>query len=151
MTKRLPDEPRRFVIEVSGELVSGRAEDVSRAILARLRASDADPDREVDLHGFVARDARRHLERELREARAAGDRCVLVVHGRGLHSESGAVLRGALPGWLQQAPLAEIVLAFAGAPRALGGSGATLVWLRRVRKPEVSSAANRRRGEQDET
>jgi DNA-nicking Smr family endonuclease len=151
VTKRSPGEPRRFVVEVSGDLVTGRPEDVSRAILAKLRAGDADPDREVDLHGLVARDARRRLARALREAHEAGERCVLVVHGRGVHSESRAVLRDALPGWLQDAPHAGFVLAFASAPRALGGPGATLVWLRRVRERAVSSAAPRRTGEQDET
>ncbi|HEX5067614.1 MAG TPA: Smr/MutS family protein [Myxococcota bacterium] len=151
MTKRRPGEPRRFVVEVSGDVVSGRPEDVSRAILAKLRSSGAEPDREVDLHGLPARDARQRLARELREARAAGERCVLVVHGRGIHSESRPVLRDALPSWLQEAPQSELVLAFATAPRALGGAGATLVWIRRVREPAVSSAANRRRGEQDET
>jgi DNA-nicking Smr family endonuclease len=150
VTKRRPDEPRRFVVEVSGDTVAGRPEDVSRALLAKLRAGDAEPDREVDLHGLVARDARRHLASALREARAAGERCVLVVHGRGLHSESRAVLRDALPAWLQEPPHADFVLAFASAPRALGGPGATLVWLRRMRERVVSSAAPRS-GEQDET
>jgi DNA-nicking Smr family endonuclease len=139
------------VVETSGDAVAGRAEDVSRAALAKLRAGDVAPDREVDLHGLPARDARRRLERALRDAEAAGERCVLVVHGRGVHSESRAVLRSALPEWLQEFPHSERVLAFASAPRALGGAGATLVWIRRVREPAVSSAANRRRGEQDET
>ena len=151
MTKRRPGEPRRCVVEVSGDLVTARPEDVSRAILAKLRAAEADPDREIDLHGLAAHDARRRLSRALREAQEAGERCVLVVHGRGLHSESRAVLRDALPGWLQEAPQSELVLAFATAPRALGGPGATLVWIRRVRDPAVSSAAPRRSGERDET
>ena len=141
---------RRFVVEASGDAVTGRAEDVSRAVLAKLRAGDAAPDREVDLHGLAARDAKRRLVHALREAHAEGSRCVLVVHGRGVHSEK-PVLRSALPEWLQEAPLSELVLAFASAPRALGGSGATLVWLRRVRERAVSSAAPRRSGEQDET
>jgi DNA-nicking Smr family endonuclease len=75
---------------------------------------------------------------------------VLAIHGRGLHSEARAVLRRALPEWLQAAPLADLVLAFASAPPALGGPGATLVLLRRERDRAVSSAAAERGGEQDE-
>jgi DNA-nicking Smr family endonuclease len=133
--------PRHFVVEASAQGASGRAADVSRAVLAKLAAGDFGPDREVDLHGLRARAARERLVRELESAHRAGARCVGVIHGRGLHSESGAVLREALPGWLQQPPLAELTLAFARAPRALGGPGATLVLLRRARGPAVSSAA----------
>lgn len=141
-------EPRRFAVEAQGGEIAGRAEDVSRALLAQLRAGDFPPEREVDLHGRAAREARALLVRALDAARRAGERCVLVIHGRGLHSESGAVLRSALPEWLQQAPLANLVLAFASAKPARGGAGATLVLLRRTRA--VSSAASGQGGEQDE-
>jgi DNA-nicking Smr family endonuclease len=129
---------------------SGRAEDVSRAILAKLRRGAHTPEREVDLHRLDARAARRRLESELAAAVRAGERCVLVIHGRGLHSEAGAVLRDALPVWLAAAPLADRVMAFAPAPRDRGGSGATLVLLRRQRAPQVSSAASED-GDSDET
>jgi DNA-nicking Smr family endonuclease len=121
---------------------SGRAEDVSRAILAKLRRGEPAPEREVDLHRLDARAARRLLRSELEAAIRAGERCVLVIHGRGLHSDAGAVLRDALPGWLTAAPLADRVQAFAPAQRSRGGSGATLVLLRRSRVPRVSSAAS---------
>jgi DNA-nicking Smr family endonuclease len=121
---------------------SGRAADVSREILAELRRGRREPDREVDLHRLLARDAKALLLRELAEAIGNGERCVLVIHGRGLHSEGGAVLREAVPGWLTSAPIAERVMAFAPAPPRLGGPGATLVLLRRSRAPRVSSAAS---------
>jgi DNA-nicking Smr family endonuclease len=58
---------------------------------------------------------------------------VLVVHGRGQHSEAAPVLRNELPGWLQERPLATLVMAFCTAPPSRGGSGALLVLLRRAR------------------
>jgi DNA-nicking Smr family endonuclease len=122
---------------------SGRAEDVSRAILAELRRGRREPEREVDLHRMLARDAKALLARELADAVRSGERCVLVIHGRGLHSgEGGPVLRDALPGWLSSGPAASRVMAFAPAPPRLGGPGATLVLLRRSRAPRVSSAAS---------
>ena len=57
----------------------------------------------------------------------------LVVHGRGRHSEAAPVLRNELPDWLQERPLAALVMAFCTAPASRGGSGALLVLLRRAR------------------
>jgi DNA-nicking Smr family endonuclease len=139
-------EPRRILSEESG---SGRAEDVSRAILAKLRAGEPPPDREIDLHGLGARAARARLQRELPLAHRHGKRCVLIIHGRGLHSKSGPVLREALPEWLSSQPLSQGIMAFASAPRGLGGPGATLVLLRRDRDPAVSSAARKQRKQRD--
>ena len=143
--------PRRFAVEATGEELVGRAEGVSRAILDRLRRGDPPPEREVDLHGLAPREAERRLARAILDARRAGERCVLAIHGRGLHSGSPAVLRALLPEWLQATPLAGLVLAFASAPRAQGGAGATLVLLRRERGGAVSSAAPGRGGEHDES
>jgi len=142
--------PRRFLVESSGEALAARAEDVSRAVLAKLRRGDPPPEREVDLHGLSARDAEQRLAGELAEAERAGARCVLVIHGRGIHSQAGAVLREALPQWLARGPHAERVMAFAAAPRSLGGPGATLVLIRRARGRTVSSAAGRPGRGQDE-
>jgi DNA-nicking Smr family endonuclease len=56
---------------------------------------------------------------------------VLVVHGRGMRSEAGAVLRDALPAWLAAEPHGPSVLAFAAGEPQRGG--ATYVLLRRRR------------------
>jgi len=136
--------PRRFVVEGAGAELCGRAEDVSRAQLAELRRGGFPPELEVDLHGLGAGEAQPRLERTLARAQQDGLRCALVIHGRGAHSRDGAVLREALPEWLQAQ--ADRVLAFAAAPPGLGGAGATLVLLRRTR---VSSAAPARRGRRD--
>jgi DNA-nicking Smr family endonuclease len=128
-----PAKPERFVVETSGDRVEGRVESVSRKALARLRRGEIPVDIEIDLHRLAAEPARRALVERLRASRTRGARCALVIHGRGHHSQTGPVLRDALPNWLQRAPLAEIVMAFASAPASLGGSGAMLVLLRRAR------------------
>ena len=119
---------RSFVSEEPGD---GRAEDLAATILAELRRGRPAPERDVDLHGLDAGEAAREVRRALADARAAGLRCVRIIHGRGLHSESGAVLRDRVPGWLAAPPLAEIVLAFARGRR--DGGGSTAVLLRRKR------------------
>lgn len=49
---------------------------------------------ELDLHGETADTARRRAERWLRERRAEGERTVVVITGRGLHSMGPPVLPG---------------------------------------------------------
>jgi len=122
-----------FVVERVGERTEGLAAGIDRRHLARLRRGDVEVDLRVDLHGLVAGEARRTLRAELERARAAGLRCLLVIHGRGLHSEAGAVLREGVVEWLVAPPLAGLVMAFASARPEHGGPGATYVLLRRAR------------------
>ncbi|MCG8592380.1 MAG: Smr/MutS family protein [Proteobacteria bacterium] len=110
----------------------GRAPDVSRRELARLAAGEIPVERELDLHGLTRPEAQRETRRTVETARADGLRCVALVHGRGRHSEAGPVLAEALPDWLCTPPLAGAILAFAPAPARAGGSGVTLVLLRRA-------------------
>jgi DNA-nicking Smr family endonuclease len=122
-----------FAVERFGERAEGLAAGIDRKHLVRLRRGEVPVDLRVDLLGLVAKEARRRLAAELERAQAAGLRCVLVVHGRGLHSEGPAVLREGVAEWLGAAPLAGRVMAFASARPEDGGSGATYVLLRRVR------------------
>jgi len=129
----LPGDAPGFAVESSGEHVEGLAQGIDRAWLRRLRAGEIAPEARVDLHGQRARDASRSVRRALDAAYAAGHRCVLVVHGRGTRSAEGAVLRAELPRWLADPRTAPLVMAFATARPADGGTGATYVLLRRKR------------------
>lgn len=122
-----------FALETSGERIEGLVHGIDRAWLRRLRAGEITPETRVDLHGLSAREAERLLRRTLAAAHDAGRRCVLVVHGRGLRSAEGAVLRAALPQWLADPRTAPRVMAFASARPRDGGTGATYVLLRRPR------------------
>ncbi len=122
-----------FEIVTSGERVEGVAVGVDRAWLRRLRAGDVRVETRVDLHGLNARSAHGAVRRALLDAHAEGSRCVLVVHGRGLHSPEGPVLRAFLLRWLTESRVAPTVMAFASARPRDGGEGATYVLLRRKR------------------
>lgn len=126
-------ETPAFAVETIGERVEGLAAGIDRAWLRRLRAGELVPDARVDLHGLSAGNAERALRRAVLTAAAAGRRCLLVVHGRGLRSADGAVLRPALPRWLGDPRTGPVVMAFASARPADGGAGATYVLLRRSR------------------
>ena len=122
-----------FAIEYSGEIVHGLAFGIDRKHLRRLERGEIDFDRRVELHGSSSLEARHLLNNELTNASALGERCVLIVHGRGLHSEEGPVLKTAVIEWLTAPPLAARIMAFSSAPPADGGPGATGVLLRRKR------------------
>jgi DNA-nicking Smr family endonuclease len=123
-----------FELARHGERVEGLAQGIDRQHLLRLRRGEWRIERRVDLHGLTVPEARRELASELQAAVAAGVRCVLVVHGRGLHSESGPVLRDAVLAWLTAPPLAARVMAFTSALPRDGGPGASYVLLRRTRR-----------------
>lgn len=81
----------------------------------------------VDLHGYVADEARSVFSEFLSEATARGMRCVKIIHGKGYGSSNQKpVLKVLVRRWLRQAPG---VLAFSDAQESYGGSGATLVLL----------------------
>jgi DNA-nicking Smr family endonuclease len=90
-------------------------------------------DARLDLHGLGAEAARVKVLDFLAQMRTRGERCVLVIHGKGEHSPAGSpgVLRGEIAAWLSQGRAREHVAAFATAHADDGGEGAVYVALRR--------------------
>jgi DNA-nicking Smr family endonuclease len=122
-----------FVVEQTGDTISGRARDVAQKLVAELRTGAHAVAGRLDLHGRRRAEALRALERFAAAARARGDRVLLVIHGRGHRSDrDGPVLRAAVWDWLA-GPAADRcgVMAFTSARPRDGGDGATLVMLRR--------------------
>jgi DNA-nicking Smr family endonuclease len=128
-----PAEGGIFAIQRIGEQVEGKAPGADDALLRRLRNGEYPIDARVDLHGLYADAARRAVHETLERVWEQGGRCVLVVHGRGRHSESEPILKEALLDWLAEPPNGERVLAFTSARGRDGGVGATYVLLRRDR------------------
>ena len=121
-----------FDITATDEHLEGIAPGIDKRLLRTLRRGDYAVQAHTDLHGLVADEARTEVERFLGAARADGKRCVLIVHGRGMHSKDGEpILKRRLEGWLSRGGLARHVLAFATARPSDGGAGALYVLLRR--------------------
>jgi DNA-nicking Smr family endonuclease len=122
-----------FDLSDTDEFIEGRAAGVSHDIVRKLRRGEFAVQGHVDLHGLTRDEAKREVEAFLRSSRNGGKRCVLVVHGRGLHSKDQLpVLKDALRTWLSTARFSRHVLAFATARPADGGAGAIYVLLRRA-------------------
>ncbi|HEY8091590.1 MAG TPA: Smr/MutS family protein [Polyangiaceae bacterium] len=130
--RALVEGKERFEVQDDGRRVEGRRLDLPADVLRKLRRGLVPIDARLDLHGLGASDARGAVEGFLRSKRAAGERCVLVVTGKGDHSPRGQpVLRGEIAAWLSQGPASEHVAAFVTAARDDGGEGAVYVLLRR--------------------
>ena len=130
--RTLVEATARFELTDDGEHVEGRRVDVPVTELRRLRRGLQPIDGRVDLHGSTVDEARVRLEVFLRTMRTRGERCVLVIHGKGRNSAGGvAVLRGEVSAWLSQGASSAHVAAFTTARREDGGEGAMYVLLRR--------------------
>jgi DNA-nicking Smr family endonuclease len=101
---------------------------LSRMTLRKLRRGTWPIQDSLDLHGNNTDAARKLLQAFLHEATERNLRCVLVIHGKGLNSQSGeAVLRKLTRHWLTQH---QQVLGYCDAQPRNGGSGAALVLLK---------------------
>ncbi|MCL2723119.1 MAG: Smr/MutS family protein [Polyangiaceae bacterium] len=127
----LVDDAAKFEITDDGTRVEGRRTDVSPSLLRSLRRGLVPIDAQLDLHGLTAAEARERLADFLREMRTRGERCVLVIHGKGERAPGAGVLRGEMTAWLSQGRARKHVAAFTTAAAADGGEGAIYVALRR--------------------
>jgi len=110
------------------EVISFRRAGVRDQVMRKLRRGLYPVDEALDLHGLSQAAARDLLERFIDEQRAAGHRCVRIVHGKGYRSGArGPVLKMLVNGWLKRR---SEVIAFHSARALDGGTGAVYVLLR---------------------
>jgi DNA-nicking Smr family endonuclease len=86
----------------------------------------------LDLHGMTQERAHGALQDFLHRAEERGQRCVLVITGKG-QGAAGGILKQAVPRWLAEAPNRARVLAAVPALPKDGGGGALYVLVRRKR------------------
>ncbi|MEM7470696.1 MAG: Smr/MutS family protein [Pseudomonadota bacterium] len=113
---------------------------MDRKTYTKMKRGKISPDAKIDLHGMTQDEAHPALVSTILNAHAAGKRLVLVVTGKGKMRDDGGpipvrtgVLKHAVPEWLRQAPMAQVVLQVTEASQNQGGSGALFVYLRRQR------------------
>lgn len=100
---------------------------VDRRELRKMKRGEYAPATRLDLHGQTVVEAVANVK-HLIDTRRRRDRCVCIVHGRGLHSNGNvSILKTRVRESLRRHPA---VLAYADAPRNDGGGGAVYVLLR---------------------
>ena len=137
--QRIEDNQQVLIASVSDEFeidtllhtdaeLSFRRPGIGPDVLRKLRRGEWVIQDHLDLHGARVDEARERLAHFLREAIKRGQRCVRIVHGKGLGSKDKLpVLKGKTRVWLAQR---DEVIAFCQARPAEGGSGALVVLLR---------------------
>lgn len=120
---------------------------VDGATAERLRRGKIEPDATIDLHGMTQAQAHSRLVAFVRRGHELGNRCVLVITGKGspmAREETGrgfvmperskaGVLRTLVPLWLEE--LRAVVTGVQSAHQKHGGGGAFYVYLKRKRAP----------------
>ncbi|MYD44782.1 MAG: DNA endonuclease SmrA [Gammaproteobacteria bacterium] len=122
-----------------------KAEGVQPDTMAKLRSGRYPIQDKLDLHNLRVTEAFRCMLQFISTSLEKRLRTVLVVHGVGLRSTPPAQLKSHLAHWLKHHPK---VNAYVSAPRHQGGSGATLVHLKKSRaaKDETKERIARRLG-----
>ena len=96
----------------------------------RRRKKKKNPCSILDLHGKTSEEAISILEGFLKNARSRGLSIVLVIVGKGKHSEEGkGILNELVHNWLRKSG-SRYICSFEKAPTRLGGEGAILIKLR---------------------
>ncbi len=128
LRESLSDE---FTIESlldTDEALSYARNGIGPDVLRKLRRGHWVIQSQLDLHGMRTDEAREALGEFLRVALRRGQRCVRVIHGKGLGSVNREpVLKKKVRNWLVQK---DEVIAFCQARAADGGAGALVVLLK---------------------
>ena len=120
----------RFDVRWDGGLVQGLRAGTSEKLLRRLAGSAFAAQATLDLHGMRRAEAQRAVHDFVRAQRRNGAQHLLVIVGKGQHSQDGVgVLGEAAVEALTHSGAAPVVAAFASAHARLGGSGAIAVLL----------------------
>jgi DNA-nicking Smr family endonuclease len=83
----------------------------------------------LDLHGVILQDAEDEVRDFMKKAVMNGHRCIKIIHGRGLRSPDGPVLKQVLVKWLA-GRYRKYVAAFVTARQCDGGLGALYILLK---------------------
>lgn len=110
----------------SESYLSYKQASVSNKTLRKLRKGQYNVAAILDLHGSTVEEARKAVEHFLQECLAQRMRVVLIIHGKGHHSQM-PILKNKLNLWLREV---KEVLAFCGATPTHGSRGAMYVLLK---------------------
>jgi len=113
------------------ELRAGIAINLDRRSMERLRKGKFRPAAQLDLHGLTVEKAHGAFNNIIQRAYAEGNRCILVITGKGLTKRGAGIIRRELPQWINAAENRDRILGFSPARPQDGGEGAFYVLIKR--------------------
>ncbi|WP_299794653.1 DNA endonuclease SmrA [uncultured Shewanella sp.] len=126
------------------EVVSVCSDGVQSPVFKQLSAGKYKFLSELDLHALTVRQAREALYHYIEDRYEKGERCVLVIHGKGFNSKPiKALIKSCVVNWLSNL---DKVLAFHSAKREHGGTGALYVMLRKSELKRIESREQNHKG-----
>lgn len=117
-------DPRDFV--QADDSIAFNREGVPHKTLRKLSKGQYNVEAVLDLHRQTIEEARLAVNQFIHDCLQKGDRCVLLVHGKG-RPGTLPILKNQINHWLRQAPP---VLAFCSAIPRHGGQGAVYILLK---------------------
>jgi DNA-nicking Smr family endonuclease len=138
--KELVEHGTGYVVADTSEYVEGIGYEGNIAFAGKLHRGDYSIQDHIDLHGMTVEEAREEVEHFLEEAVVSGKRAVSIIHGRGLSSSAGPVLKTRVIEWISSGRWRKWVIAYASAPACDGAAGATYILLRS--RPYTKRPAN---------
>jgi len=97
--------------------------------LKLLKQGQLKPEATLDLHGMLRHQVVEKVRFFIQDAKYQGYETVLIITGRGLHSEGEPVLRSQVEQFLRETG-AALLTEWVRAPRQYGGAGALIVFLK---------------------
>jgi len=127
--QRIVNGQAKIRISDTAEYMAWAKPHIRKDILEKLHRGDYAVQDSIDLHGMTLVEAEEALLHFFRSSVQRGLFCVKVIHGRGLRSPQGPVLKEALKAFLHRS-FSKWVLAYATASHGDGGLGATYILLK---------------------
>ncbi len=126
---------RQIPVEYTPEYAEGPVINSNPRIVRKLRRGKFSVQGYCDLHGLTAREALEWCEEFMSRSIAANRSCIAFIHGRGLSSPRGPVLKKMVHEWLRTGRWRRYIVAYSSAPSWDGGPGVTYVLLRQRPAP----------------
>ena len=132
--EREEEEYKEFIKHIEElSIVDVKKESVEKETLPNKikipKKSTLNIDDEIDLHGLTREEAGERLKHFLIKAKKERLRIILIITGKGKHSEKGPSLKPFVEKWLKTEGKV-IVKSFGVAPKFHGGEGAFVVFLK---------------------
>jgi len=119
----------RIELTCTQEYVQWKHPDCTDEVVLNLRAGKYAVQEFLDLHGLTLQEAEAEVDTFIKSSVRKGLRCIKIIHGRGLRSTNGPVLKNALIFWLSRR-YRKNVLSFVTARQCDGGLGAMYILLK---------------------